>query len=185
MAVEHSPKGKRGFYGSWPQIGVPTGLLLATVVFTQISKLPEEALLSWGWRVAFLISILLVGVGLFIRLAVVEPPVFAGIKEARTEARMPILDAVRQHPKNVLLAMGARFAENGAFYLFTVFILTYATQARIGFTSKSVLQAVSIAAAVELIAIPAFGALSDRVGRRPVYMFGASSPGSSRFPSSG
>ncbi|HEV8484502.1 MAG TPA: MFS transporter [Blastocatellia bacterium] len=182
MAVEHSPKGKRGFYGSWPQIGVPTGLLLATVVFTQISKLPEEALLSWGWRVAFLVSILLVAVGLFIRLAVVEPPVFAGIKEARTEARMPILDAVRQHPKNVLLAMGARFAENGAFYLFTVFILTYATQARIGFTSKSVLQAVSIAAAIELIAIPAFGALSDRVGRRPVYMFGAIFTGLFAFP---
>jgi MFS family permease len=95
---------------------------------------------------------------------------------------MPILDAVRQHPKNVLLAMGARIAENGAFYLFTVFILTYATQPRIGFTSKAVLQAVSIAAAIELIAIPAFGALSDRVGRRPVYMFGAIFTGLFAFP---
>src|SRR5437870_1237574 len=81
MAVEHSPKGKRGFYGSWPQIGVPAGLLLSTVIFAQISKLPDEALLTWGWRVAFLLSFVLVGVGLFIRLAVVEPPMFAEMKQ--------------------------------------------------------------------------------------------------------
>ena len=87
MAVEHAPKGKRGFYGSWPQIGVPAGLLLSTLIFGQISKLPEEAMLSWGWRVAFLLSILLVGVGLFIRLSVVEPPVFTEIKQTRTAAQ--------------------------------------------------------------------------------------------------
>src|ERR1700730_18933324 len=92
MAVEHSPEGRRGFYGSWPQIGVPAGLLLSTVIFAQISKLPEEALLAWGWRIAFLLSFVLVGVGLFIRLAVVEPPMFAQIKQAGTGARMPILD---------------------------------------------------------------------------------------------
>src|SRR5207244_671617 len=133
MAVEHAPKGRRGFYGSWPQIGVPAGLLLSTVIFGRISKLPEEALLTWGWRVAFLLSLLLVGVGLFIRLAVAEPPVFAEIKQTRTEARVPILEAMRQHPKNLVLAMGARLAENGAFYLYTVFVLTYATQPQIGF----------------------------------------------------
>ena len=86
---------------------------------------------------------------------------------------MPILDVVRQHPRNVLLAMGARLAENGAFYISTVFVLTYATQPRIGFTGSSVLTAVAIAAAIELVAIPTYGALSDRVGRRPVYLFGA------------
>ena len=182
MAVEHSPKSKRGFYGSWPQIGVPAGLLLSTVVFRQISKLPEEALMSWGWRVAFLISILLVAVGVFIRMAVVEPPVFAEIKKAGNEARTPILDAVRHHPKNVLVAMGARMAENGAFYIFSVFVLTYATQPRIGFGSGAVLNAVALAAAIELIAIPGFGALSDRVGRRPVYLFGAIFTGVFAFP---
>jgi len=124
MAVEHAPSGRRGFYGSWPQIGVPAGLLLSTVMFGQISKLPEQALLSWGWRVAFLVSIALVAVGLFIRLAVVEPPVFEALKQSGAGARLPILDAVRHHPKNVLLAMGARLAENGAFYLYTVFVLT-------------------------------------------------------------
>jgi MFS transporter, MHS family, shikimate and dehydroshikimate transport protein len=173
MAVEHAPARKRGFYGSWPQIGVPAGLLLSTLMFGQLSKLPEQTLLSWGWRVAFLVSILLVAVGLFIRLAVVEPPVFTKLKESGAGAKMPILDALKQHPRSVILAMGARLAENGAFYLYTVFVLTYATQPKIGFASSLVLKAISIAAIVELFAIPSYGALSDRFGRRPVYLFGA------------
>jgi MHS family shikimate/dehydroshikimate transporter-like MFS transporter len=181
MAVEHSPPGRRGFYGSWPQIGVPAGLLLSTVIFGQISKLPEQALLTWGWRVAFLLSFVLVGLGLFIRLAVVEPPLFAKMKKAGFSARMPILDAVRQHPKSVLLAMGARLAENGAFYLYTVFVLTYATQ-KIGFSRSWVLSAISIAAVIELFTMPFFGALSDRLGRRPVYLFGAIFTGLFAFP---
>ncbi len=173
MAVEHSPSGRRGFYGSWPQVGVPAGLLLSTAVFWQISKLPEEALFAWGWRVAFLVSILLVGVGLYIRLAVVEPPAFTEIKQTGAASKMPILDALRHHPRNVLLAMGARIAENGAFYIYTVFILTYATQPQVGFSRSAVLAAISIAAIAEMIAIPAFGLLSDVAGRRPVYLFGA------------
>jgi len=182
MAVEHSPPGRRGFYGSWPQIGVPAGLLLSTLVFRETTKLPEAALLSWGWRVPFLLSLILVAVGLFIRLAIVEPPIFAEIKKKGGEARMPIIDVLKEHPKNVLLAMGARLAENGAFYLFTVFVLTYSTQPGIGFASASVLSAVAIAAAVELAAIPFYGALSDRVGRRPVYLFGAIFTAAFAFP---
>lgn len=173
MAVEHAPSHRRGFYGSWPQVGVPAGLLLSTVVFGQISKLPEQAFLAWGWRIAFVISILLVGVGLYIRLAVVEPPEFTRLKQANTTSRSPILEALRQHPRNVLLAMGARLAENGAFYLYTVFILTFATQPQIGFSSASVLGAISFAAVLQMLAIPAYGLLSDFVGRRPVYLFGA------------
>ena len=182
MAVEHSPKGRRGFYGSWPQIGVPAGLLVSTVIFAQISKMPEEALFAWGWRIAFLLSIVLVGVGVFIRLAVTEPPLFAEIKRAGAEARTPVLDALREHPKSVLLAMGARIAENGAFYIYTVFSLTYATQPRIGFSRSWVLAAISIAAIIELVSMPTFGALSDRVGRRPVYLFGAIFTGIFAFP---
>ena len=173
MAVEHAPAGRRGFYGSWPQIGVPAGLLLSTLVFGQIAKLPEEALFGWAWRVAFLLSFVLVGVGLFVRLAIVESPLFAEIKQAGAESRAPIIDAVREHPKSVLLAMGARLAENGAFYLYTVFVLTYATQAKIGFSRSAVLWAISTAAMIELFSMPTFGALSDRFGRRPVYLFGA------------
>ena len=182
MAVEHSPKGQRGFYGSWPQVGVPVGLLLSTGVFGLISKLPEDILFSWGWRVAFLLSILMVGVGLYIRLAVAEPPAFAEIKQAGAASRMPILDAVRHHPRNVLLAMGARLVENGAFYLYTVFILTYATLPHIGFSSASVLSAIALAAVIEIFAIPTFGWLSDRFGRRPVYLFGAIFTGLFAFP---
>jgi metabolite-proton symporter len=182
MAVEHAPKGKRGFYGSWPQVGVPAGLLLSTLVFGQLSKLPEGALFTWGWRVAFLLSILLVGVGLYIRLAVTEPPTFAEVMQTRTASRIPILDAVRQHPRNVLVAMGARLVENGAFYLYTVFILTYATQRHIGFSSSSVLSAIALAAVIQLLAIPMFGWLSDHLGRRPVYLFGAIFTGLFAFP---
>jgi MFS transporter, MHS family, shikimate and dehydroshikimate transport protein len=182
MAVEHSPKGRRGFYGSWPQIGVPAGLLLSTFIFGQISQLPDEALLSWGWRVAFLGSILLVIVGLFIRLTVVEPPIFTEIKKNRAEARMPIIDTVRHHPRNLILAMGARVADNAVFYLYTVFILTYATQSQIGFSRSAVLNAVSIAAIFQMFALPAYGLLSDRLGRRPVYLFGAIFTGAFAFP---
>jgi MHS family shikimate/dehydroshikimate transporter-like MFS transporter len=173
MAVEHAPKGRRGFYGSWPQIGVPAGLLLATVVFGLISRLPQTVLLNWGWRVAFLASIFLVGIGVFIRLGVSEPPAFAEIKQAGTEVRMPVLEVIRRHPKSLIVAMGARLVENAAFYLYSVFVLTYATLPGAGFSNQSVLRAISIAALVELFTIPTFGHLSDWLGRRPVYLFGA------------
>jgi len=182
MAVEHSPRGKRGFYGSWPQMGLPVGLLLSTLVFGQVSRLPEAALLEWGWRVAFLVSIILVGVGLYIRLSVAEPPVFAEVKQTHTTSKMPILEAIRLHPKNVVLVMGARIAENGAFYLITVFALTFATTPSVGFSSSMALKAVSIAALIQIFTIPAFGILSDRIGRRPVYLFGAIFTGIFAFP---
>jgi MHS family shikimate/dehydroshikimate transporter-like MFS transporter len=172
MAVEHAPPGQRGFYGSWPQIGVPAGLLLSTAVFALFARLPEEQFLTWGWRVPFLLSILLVGVGLIIRVRILETPAFARVKEAGTEARRPIVELLRTHRKEVLLAMGARFAENGAFYIYTVFVLVYGTQ-KVGIDRQTVLNGILIAAACALVAIPLWGALSDRLGRRPVYLFGA------------
>ncbi|MEN9572455.1 MAG: hypothetical protein RL514_310 [Verrucomicrobiota bacterium] len=172
MAVEHGAAGKRGLHASWVQAGVPIGLLLATAVFNLCSSMPEEQFLSWGWRVPFLLGILLTGVGLFIRLAIVESPVFAQMKAAKTEAKLPILEVLRCYPRNVLLAMGARFAENASFYIFTVFVLTYATQ-RLGLAKAVVLNGVLVGSAVQFLAIPLFGALSDRVGRRPVYLGGA------------
>ncbi len=172
MAVEHAPHHARGFYGSWPQIGVPAGLLLSTLVFALVARLPEEPFYAWGWRVPFLLSILLVVIGLIIRLRIIETPAFTRIKEARVEARRPIVEVLRSHPKDVLLAMGARIAENGSFYIYTVFVLVYATQ-EVGIDRQTVLNGILVGSACMLLAIPLFGALSDRIGRRPVYLFGA------------
>lgn len=173
MAVEHGKAGHRGFRASWVQAGVPIGLLLATAVFRTLSSIiPEPDFLVWGWRIPFLIGILLLGVGMFIRLRILESPVFTEAKQANTTTEMPILEVIRRHPRNVLLAMGARFAENAFFYVITAFVLTYATQ-QAGFTKDQVLQAVLVGSSVQFFVIPFFGWLSDRIGRRPVYLAGA------------
>jgi MHS family shikimate/dehydroshikimate transporter-like MFS transporter len=172
MAVEHGKPGQRGFLASWVQAGVPIGLLLATAVFRTLSSIiPEEAFLAWGWRIPFLVGILLLGVGMFIRLRILESPVFTDAKKASSSTEMPILEVIRRYPRNVLIAMGARFAENAFFYVITAFVLTYATQ-QAGFTKDQVLKAVLIGSAVQFFVIPFFGWLSDRVGRRPVYLGG-------------
>lgn len=168
MAVEHAPPGRRGFYGSWPQMGVPAGLLTGTIAFL----LATSFLPAWGWRVPFLFSVLLIVVGLFIRLRILESPAFARVKESGTEANLPIIDVIRLYPKNVLLAMGMRLAENGTFYVITVFSLAYITT-ELGLERNTGLIGVIIASTIGLAAIPFFGALSDRIGRRPVYLLGA------------
>jgi MFS transporter, MHS family, shikimate and dehydroshikimate transport protein len=172
LAVEHSPRNKRGFYGSLIQIGAPAGLLLGTGAFLIVSNLPEEQFLSWGWRVPFLVSVLLIGVGLFIRLKILETPAFSQVKESGTEARMPMVEVFRDYPKNVLLTMGARLSEGQVFNIFAVFAITYATT-QLELTRSTVLYGVLIGAAVECLTLPVFGAFADRFGRRPVYMGGA------------
>ncbi|MDY7226361.1 MFS transporter [Hyalangium rubrum] len=181
MAVEHAPAHRRGFYGSWPQMGAPAGLLVATAVFSFFSRLPEETFLSWGWRVPFLLSAVLIGIGVFIRLSVAESPVFAHRKEEAKQPSIPVLEAIRNYPKQILLAMGARFAENGFFYIITTFVLTYGTE-RLGLPRTTLLNGVLVATAVHLVAIPSFGALSDVLGRRPVYLAGAAACGLLAFP---
>ena len=172
MAVEHGKAGQRGFLASWVQAGVPIGLLIATGVFRTLSSIiPEESFLAWGWRIPFLIGILLLGVGMFIRLRILESPVFTEAKKSSSTTEMPILEVIRRYPRNVLIAMGARFAENAFFYVITAFVLTYATQ-QAGFTKDQVLKAVLIGSTVQFFVIPFFGWLSDRIGRRPVYLGG-------------
>ena len=172
MAVEHSREGRRGFHASWVQAGVPVGMLLANGVFMLASRMEESAFLSWGWRIPFLLGILLLGVGMFIRLKIMESPVFTQAKAEDPGPKVPILAVLRDHPGNVFLAMGARFAENAFFYIFTVLVLSYGSQ-HLGMGKAGLLNAVMLGSAVQLVAIPAFGALSDKVGRRPVYLGGA------------
>ncbi len=172
MAVEHAPAHRRGFYGSWPQTGAPAGLLLSTGVFSIVSRLPEDAFLSWGWRVPFLLSVLLVGVGAFIRVRLAESPAFAKVKSEKAEVKLPIIEVLTKYRRSVLLSMGARLAENAFFYIYTTFVLAYATET-VKVSKQTVLTGVLLAATLHLFAIPFFGHLSDRLGRRPVYMFGA------------
>ncbi|HZC29383.1 MAG TPA: MFS transporter, partial [Gaiellaceae bacterium] len=173
MSVEHAPNGKRGLYGSFPQMGVPAGLFLSTVIFAVMQSATSDAAFeSWGWRVPFLCSIVLVAVGLFIRMRIMESPAFQEVKDTGTEAPKPIVDVIKTQPRDVLIAMGMRIAENGVFYVFTVFVLAYAEDTlKLG--KSTMLTGVAISAAIGLITIPLWGRLSDRMGRKPLYMAGA------------
>jgi len=128
MAVEHAPPGKRGLFGSFAPLGVTVGLLLANGVFALFAALPHEEFVSWGWRVPFLLSIVLVLVGFYIRYRVSETPVFSEIAAKNAAARSPVIEAVKRHPREFLVVIGARLAENGLGYLFPVFALNYMTQ---------------------------------------------------------
>jgi MFS transporter, MHS family, shikimate and dehydroshikimate transport protein len=173
MSTEYAPKERRGFFGSWPQMGVPAGLLLSTVVFKIVEgSMSESAFNSWGWRVPFLVSAILVIIGLVIRLRIMESPAFERIKETKTEAKKPIVDVVRKYPREVLTAMGMRVAENGAFYVLTVFTLAYGEK-ELGLSKDTMLNAVIISAAIGLVTVPLWGGLSDRFGRKPLYLAGA------------
>ncbi|MCW2632671.1 MAG: major facilitator superfamily transporter [Pseudonocardia sp.] len=173
MSMEHGSPDRRGLNASWPQVGVPVGNLLATGVLALLSAtLSNDAFLSWGWRIPFLLSGVLVLVGLWIRTTIAESPLFTEVQEQQAKARMPILDVLREHPRELLVAVGARLGTDVAFYTFTLFILSYvATTLKL--PRELALNAVLVGSAAQLVLIPLFGSLSDRVGRRPVYLFGA------------
>ena len=170
MVVESAPEGKRGFFGSFPQLGVPIGLLLSTGVFALVSQLPNEQFLAWGWRIPFLLSVALIAVGLFIRLRVIESPVFEGVKADVVKA--PLIELLKRYPKEIVLALGTRFATDITFNVMNVFMLAYGTQ-QLGLPRSFFLNAILIGCAVELFTLPLFGKLSDHIGRRKVYLMGA------------
>ncbi|GGW42707.1 MFS transporter [Streptomyces lucensis JCM 4490] len=188
LVSEHGDARRRGFWASWPQTGAPAGQLLATGVLSLLTTvLSDDAFGTWGWRIPFLLSGVLVVVGLWIRLSVDESPVFRQALERaesrRTEEpeKLPLVSVLRHHWRDVLVAMGARMAENISYYVITAFILVYATTSA-GVSKQTALNAVLIASAVHFAVIPAWGALSDRVGRRPVYLLGAAGVGLWMFP---
>ncbi|MFF3751743.1 MFS transporter [Streptomyces sp. NPDC002018] len=190
LVSEHGDAERRGFWASWPQTGAPAGQLLATGVLSALTALlSDAAFTSWGWRIPFLLSGVLVLVGLWIRLSVDESPVFKAAlaqaeqrksAEAATE-KTPIVSVLRHHWRDVLVAMGARMAENISYYVITAFILVYATTAA-EVSKQTALNAVLIGSAVHFAVIPVWGALSDRIGRRPVYLIGAVGVGAWMFP---
>jgi metabolite-proton symporter len=173
MTLESGSAHRRGLNASWPQVGVPIGLLLANGVLSLMGAVTSESgFVDWGWRVPFLLSGVLVIVGLWIRLTIAESPLFREVQEHDAEVKAPIVDVLRRYPSRVLLAIGARIGVDVAFYTFVLFVTTYVVT-YLGLPNSYALNAVLIAAAVQVVLIPWFGVLSDRFGRRPVYLFGA------------
>jgi MHS family shikimate/dehydroshikimate transporter-like MFS transporter len=171
MAIEYAPKERRGFYGSWPQIGVPAGLFLATTVVALLSMTSDQAFLEWGWRVAFLLSGLLVVVGLYIRLKILETPMFERLKQSQDQARVPFFELWRTHAMKTILGMGCRFIEGVTFNIFGVYSIAYLTTA-LKLPRTTALIAVSLASLVMVFLIPVFGRMSDTYGRRKIFSLG-------------
>ncbi|MQA76863.1 MAG: MFS transporter [Streptosporangiales bacterium] len=172
LAMEWGDQRKRGFMASWPQFGVPVGLLLGTGGMTAFSALlPPAAFESWGWRVPFLLSLVLVAIGLFIRLRILETPMFTKVVQSKQVERQPIPQVIRRYWREILLTAGLRYSEQMPFYIFTVFVLSYATEQ--GLARTFALGAVMVAAAISLFTVPFSGWLSDVVGRKRVYLTGS------------
>ncbi|UPK01330.1 MFS transporter [Bradyrhizobium sp. 170] len=171
MAVEHAPEGKKGLFGSLPQAGVAPGLILSSLAMSMVATLPEKDMLSWGWRLPFLASVVLLAVGWFIRVKVAESPDFERVKEKGEHVEVPIAEVCRNHPREVLLAIGARFAEVTWFYTVTSFSLAYAV-GTLGIPRTVILDATIWGATAALFTMPLLGLLGDRIGPKSVFMIG-------------
>jgi len=182
MTVEHSPAGRRGFYGSWPQIGVPAGLLLSSGMVYLLSFLPESDFFGWGWRISFLISAVLVGIGLYIRLKIMETPAFMRVQQTQKIAHVPVFELFSTHGWNTLLGLGARYIEGVTFNIFGVFIIAYVTNA-LQLPRQTALAGVMIASALMIVMLPVYGSISDRIGRRRMFAIAGLLIGILAFPS--
>ncbi|WP_428488266.1 MFS transporter [Rhodopila sp.] len=181
MVVEHAPANRRGLYGSLVQIGFPIGVAASTGIFIPLSAMPAEAFLSWGWRIPFLVSILLVAVGLFVRMRLSETPAFQRARQADTLARRPAWEVITQTPRVFLIAVGMKISEVAWVYVLTVFAIVYATT-RLGLPRPLILNGIIAGALLELITLPLAGWLSDRFGRKPIYLAGVGLSIAAAFP---
>lgn len=172
LVLEHAPADRRGFYSSFVQVGFPMGLVLASLVFAGVTRLSEADIAAWGWRIPFLISILLLGLGTYVRSRVPETPVFEDLKVRDKLSRNPVGEVVGKNARTFLIAVGLKLSEVSWVYMLTVFAVVYATT-NLGLSKQLMLDAVMYAALLELISLPLFGWLSDRIGRRPLYILGA------------
>ncbi len=172
LCMEWGNPKRRGLMGSWPQLGVPIGLLLSTGAVSLFSHISGDSFATWGWRVPFLLSIVLVGIGMWARLSVSESPLFAREVESETVERQPLVEVIKRNPREILCSALLRMSEQAPFYIFTAFVLSYGTET-LGFSKNFLTNSVMLAAAVSLFSVPFFGHLSDRVGRRRVYLAGA------------
>src|SRR2546421_10719777 len=166
----------RGLIASGPQFGVPCGLFLANLAVLAFSQMSGEQFLSWGWRIPFAVSLVLVGVGLYIRLGILETPVFAKLLEERQVERTPMLTVIKRHPREILISAFALMAEQAPFYIFTAFIFSYGIET-LHVSRNFLLTAVLSASVLSFISIPLFGHISDRIGRKNMYMIGAVTTG--------
>ena len=171
LAMEWGSSRRRGFFASWPQLGVPLGLLLSTALVQIMSAATGPAFLQWGWRIPFLVSLVLVGIGLYVRLKVLESPEFAEVKTTQAVVKLPIVEAFRTQWREILLAAFVRMSEQAPFYIFITFVLSYGTK-QLKLPQTSLLGDTLIAAAIGLVSVPLFGHLSDRIGRRTMYAIG-------------
>jgi metabolite-proton symporter len=181
LAMEWGSRKRRGLYASWPQLGVPVGLLLSTGMVQLMSSLTGPDFLTWGWRVPFLASIVLIAVGLYVRLRVLESPEFAAVKEQRTVAHRPLVEVIKRQWWDIIVSAFVRLSEQAPFYLFVTFVLSYGTQT-LGLPRGELLNATLIAAAVGLVSVPLFGHLSDIIGRKLMYGIGVVCVGLFAFP---
>jgi MFS family permease len=181
LSMEWGKQRRRGLMASWPQMGVPIGLLLGTGAMTAIALSYPDAFKAWAWRIPFLASLLLVAIGLWVRLKVLETPLFAQLVEKRTVAKVPVVEVIRRYPKEIVLSALLRMSEQAPFYLYTAFALAYIKD-HLHQTEGLGLAAVTVGGALELFLIPVFGNLSDRLGRRRVYATGAILTGVVAFP---
>lgn len=172
LAYEYAPENRRGLFGSVPQMGITSGMLLASLVLTLMSLLPDDQFATWGWRVPFVGSVLLVLLGLWIRSGIDETPSFKKAKEEGEVAKLPVVETFRFHWRAVLVAVGAKVVETAPFYIFGTFVVSYAT-GTLSFDNTTALNAVTVGAIVATVCIPIAGRLSDTFGRQRVYLVGA------------